>query len=82
VIPVLALGELYRVLSGKAKMPSKEAAKIVSGWAESYVTRGLSGDVLIVAVGLAAAHKLHIWDAVTLSCCRDAGCGALLSEDM
>jgi predicted nucleic acid-binding protein len=81
LIPVLALGELYRVLVAKGGRSPAKAHQAVIRWGDTFPLIELSSDVLLAAVELTAAHRLFIWDAVMLASAADAGCRLLLSED-
>jgi predicted nucleic acid-binding protein len=81
LIPVYALGELYRVLVRKARQPAIKARALVFGWGDSFPLIELSSSVMLAAIDLSQQHQLHIWDAVILASAADAGCRLLLSED-
>ena len=80
VIAVQTLGELHRVLAGKARMPSALAAEAAHGWRRLIAPSDET--TLIAAYDLIDAHPHQIWDAIILSAAAEAGCGLLLSEDM
>jgi predicted nucleic acid-binding protein len=82
LIPVQVLGELYRVLVGKARRNSAKARSVVTAWGDSYPLIESSPSILLSALDLAVEHQLQIWDALILASASDAGCRLLLSEDM
>lgn len=82
VIPVQALGELYTVLTRKARRPAAEARLVVLGWQDAYHVVGTSPAVLVDAMELATSHQFGLWDAIMLAAAAQAGCRLLLSEDM
>jgi len=82
VVPVQVLGELYRVLAGKAKVPSSEARASVLKWRNSSPLAETTETVMLNALELATAHRLGIWDSVVIAASGAAGCQLLLSEDM
>jgi predicted nucleic acid-binding protein len=82
LIPVQVLGELFRVLVGKARRPPAKARAAVLSWGDTFPLVESSSSVLLAAVELAMAHRLSIWDAVILSAAADGGCRLLLSEDL
>jgi predicted nucleic acid-binding protein len=82
LIPVQVLGELYRVLTGKARRSPQKAQAAVHAWGDSYPIIESSPSILLSALDLAVEHQLHIWDAIILSAAADAGCRLLLSEDL
>jgi predicted nucleic acid-binding protein len=81
-VPVQVLGELYRVLVGKAAWPAKRARAAILSWQDAFPPIETSPSVLIAAMDVAADHGLTIWDAIILSAAASAGCRLLLSEDM
>lgn len=82
LIPVQALGELFRVLVGKAKIPPKQARAALLSWRDDFDLIETSPSVLLAAADLSVDHKLNIWDAVILAAAASADCRLLLSEDM
>jgi predicted nucleic acid-binding protein len=82
VLPVQVLGELYRVLVGKALWAPSDARAAILIWRDLYLPLDTSAAALVAAVDLAADHRLSIWDAVVLAVAAEAGCRAVLSEDM
>jgi predicted nucleic acid-binding protein len=81
-LPVQVLGELFRVLVGKAAFPPPEARAVVLRWRDTFPLIETSPSILVAALDLAADHGLSIWDAVILSAVAASGCRLLLSEDM
>ena len=77
-----ALGELFRVLVGKANRPAGEARAIVNSWRASMTVQDTTAAVMDAAVAIAAEHGLQIWDGVMLASAQAAGCRLLLSEDL
>jgi predicted nucleic acid-binding protein len=82
VLPVQVLGELYRVLVGKASWVAADARQAIMSWRDTYDTIGTGEAVMMAAVDLATDHRLSIWDAVVLAAAAEAGCRLVLSEDM
>ena len=82
VLPVQALGELFTVLTRKARWPAPAARKAVLDWQDAYAVLDTSPAVLLEAMELACTHQFSMWDAVMLAVAAQAGCRFLLSEDM
>lgn len=82
LVPVQVLGELYRVLVGKAAWPAKRARAAILSWQDTFPPIETSPSILVAALDVAADHGLSIWDAIILSAASAAGCRLLLSEDM
>jgi len=81
-LPVQVLGELYRVLVGKARWSPEQARIAVVSWQEAFPLIETSHSVLLAAIDLVTDHALSIWDAVILAAADAAGCRLLLSEDL
>jgi len=79
---VQALGELFNVLTRKAKWPAAQARAAVLAWADAYETVETTPGILMDAIELSTTHQLAIWDAIMLAGAAQAGCRILLSEDM
>jgi predicted nucleic acid-binding protein len=82
VIPVQVLGELFRVLTRKARWPAADARAAVLSWQDSFFVQPTTSAVLAAAMDLAADHGFASWDAVVVAAAAEAGCRLLLSEDM
>ena len=81
-IPVQALGELFNVLTRKAKWPAAQARAAVLAWTDAYDVIDTTPTVLLEAMELSTTHQLAVWDAIMLAGAAQAGCRVLLSEDM
>ena len=82
VIPVQALGELFRVLTGKAGWARELAHASISKWQAVYALAPSTPATLASGLELAVAHAFPFWDAMILAAASEAGCRLLLSEDM
>jgi predicted nucleic acid-binding protein len=82
VIPAQCLGELFRVLTGKARRDAADAQKAVLGWADAYETADSTWTSFQSAMDVAVNHNLQIWDALILAVAAEQRCRLLLSEDM
>ena len=81
-LPVQALGELFHVLTRKARRPADRARAALLSWQDAFPLIETSPAVMISAADLATHHQLSIWDAVILAASAAAGCRLLLSEDL
>ena len=81
VLPAQVLGELHRVLVGKARRAPDEARTAIIGWADAFDVADSTFDAMRSALDLAADHQVAIWDALILSVAADHKCRLLLSED-
>jgi len=82
VIPVQVLGELFRVLTGKAKRSTEDARAAVMQWADSYETVDTPWSAFQAAFDLTTTSHFQIWDALILSIAAENRCRVLVSEDM
>ncbi|MGA8270155.1 MAG: PIN domain-containing protein [Candidatus Sulfotelmatobacter sp.] len=81
-VPVQVLGELFRVLRGKAKYSPQRTRAAVLNFADIFQLVETSSAILKAAIDLSAKHGLVIWDALILAAAASAGCRLLLSEDL
>lgn len=81
VVPVQALGELFRVLTGKRGLTAKKARTAVLEWVDAFDTAESTQTAMLSALDMVAEHRLQIWDALILSVAVEAQCRVLLSED-
>lgn len=82
LLPAQTLGELYRVLTGKAKRKAAPARSAILGWADSFEVADSTWSAFQSAFDLVADHDLQIWDALILSVAAECRCRILLSEDL
>ncbi len=81
VLPAQTLGELTRVLTGKARRPPTAAREAVLGWADSFEVADSSWAAFQAALDLVVDHQLPMWDALILAVAAESRCRLLLSED-
>ena len=81
VLPAQTLGELSRVLTGKAKRSAEQAREAVLGWADSFEVADSTWFAFQSALDLTVDHQLPIWDALVLAVAAENRCRLLLSED-
>ena len=82
LLPVQVLGELFRVLTGKAKCTPDIARARVLQWTDSFEVTDSTWSAFQSAFDLTADHGLQIWDALILAVTAENHCRILLSEDM
>lgn len=81
VLPAQTLGELFRVLTAKAKRKPALVRAAILGWADSFEVADSTWVAYQSALDLAADHQLQIWDALILAVASENRCRILLSED-
>ncbi len=82
VLPAQALAELFTVLTRKAHWPPVKARAAVLNWHDACLVADTSSAVLLEAMDLSTMHQYSLWDSIMLAAAAQAGCRALLSEDM
>jgi len=81
MLPAQTLGELTRVLTGKAKRTPAAAREAVLGWADSFEVADSNWPAFQAALDLTVDHQLPMWDALILAVAAENNCRLLLSED-
>ncbi len=81
LLPAQTLGELYRVLNGKANKTPEETREAILSWADSFDVLDSTWSSFQAAFDLSTFHKLQIWDALILSVTAENRCRFLVSED-
>lgn len=82
LLPVQTLGELFRVLTGKAKREAGPSREAVMTWADSFDLADSSWAAFQSAMDLSTDHNLQIWDALILAVAAEHRCRVLVSEDL
>lgn len=82
LLPAQTLGELYRVLTSKARRDHSVARQAILNWADSFEVADSTWSAFQSAMDLSADHGLQIWDALILSVAAENRCRLLVSEDM
>ncbi|BAO81808.1 predicted nucleic-acid-binding protein, contains PIN domain [Serpentinimonas raichei] len=81
VLPAQTLGELTRVLTGKAKRSAAQTRAAVLSWADSFEVADSTWFAFQSALDLTVDHQLPMWDALILAVVAENHCRLLLSED-
>jgi predicted nucleic acid-binding protein len=81
LLPAQTLGELARILTGKARRSAEQTRQAVLGWADSYEVADSSWLAFQAALDLTVDHQLPLWDALILAVAAENRCRLLLSED-
>lgn len=81
LLPAQTLGELFLVLTGKARRSGALARTAVLGWADSFDVADSRWSSFQAALDLAADHGLSMWDSLILAVAAEGLCRILLSED-
>ncbi len=81
VLILQSLCEFYSAVTGKGKMPPKEAEAQINDWMQLFPVASASSKSLTKAISAVKAHTLSFWDALLWAVAREAGVTLLLSED-
>jgi len=81
VITLQSLAELFRILTGKNKLPPAEAIKVVQAWRDVAPVFAADDMCLVDAMDAVADHNWSFWDAMMWATAKRAGCRLLISED-
>ncbi len=83
VLTPQALSEFFHAVSRKGIMPRTEAAEQVRDWATTFaVSQGATIAAVLAATQASTAGRFQFHDALLLATAREAGCTAVISEDM
>lgn len=82
VVPLQCLGELFRVLTGKAGRSAEQAQDAVLGWMDAYPVLESNAAAWRGAMDLCVAHQLASWDALVLNVAAEGGARLLLTDDL
>lgn len=82
VLPVPALGELYRVLTRKAGWERDRARAALMNWTDSFAIGDSSWEAFQSALEISVDHQLSIWDSLVLAVGAANKCRLVLSEDL
>lgn len=83
VLTLQVLGEFFQVVTRKRKLEPALAARRVAALLAAFPNpRAPTEAALRHALAAAVARRFSYWDALLLATAAEAGCAALISEDM
>jgi predicted nucleic acid-binding protein len=82
IVPAQVLGELWRVLTGKAGRDRAAVREAILGWSDTFSVADSTWGAFQSAMDLASDHGLQIWDSLILAVAAENHCRLLLSEDL
>jgi predicted nucleic acid-binding protein len=77
-----SISEFYAVVTRKGMMRPDEAVTVAEAMLELYRTAAPSPSAFQGALRLAAACRASYWDALLVHTAAEAGCTAILTEDL
>lgn len=81
ILTLQSLCEFYAAVTGKGKMPRKEAEAQINDWLELFPVASATPKSLSKALKAVVEHGLSFWDALIWAVVTEAGVTLLLSED-
>ncbi len=81
VLTLQSLCEFYTAVTGKGKMPQKEAEAQIHDWLELFPVVSATPKSLAKALRAVKEHSISFWDAMLWAVANEAGVTLLLSED-
>ncbi len=81
-IPVQVLGEVFRVLTRKAKRKAADVRAIILDFRDTFPLIETTPHTWLAAMDLSVDHQVNIWDSIIVSCAAEVDCRVLLSEDL
>jgi predicted nucleic acid-binding protein len=82
MLPAQTLGELFRVLTGKANREPGLSRMAIMAWADSFIIGDSSWSAFQAAMDLAVDHRFQVRDALIMAVTAENHCRLLLSEDL
>jgi predicted nucleic acid-binding protein len=77
-----SLSEFYSAVTRKALMPPERAAETARIWLDLFPVATASEASVRTALTAASAGRASYWDALLVATAAEAGCTAVLTEDM
>ena len=77
-----ALSEFFAVVTRKKFVSAAEGAAQVSDWLDVFPTTAPSKTAVRAALATSVTGQLSYWDGLLLATAAEAGCAAILTEDM
>jgi predicted nucleic acid-binding protein len=77
-----AVSEFYVAVSRKRIVPDALAAERAADWLTAFRCVAVSEQAIRAALPLAVAGRASYWEALLVTTAAEAGCGAVLTEDM
>lgn len=77
-----AVSEFYAAVTRKGIVPARDAAMIAADWLELFACVPASAEAARLALDAAATGRAAYWDALLVASAAEAGCVAVLTEDL
>ena len=82
VLTLQSLAEFFHATTRKNLLGPSDAGSFVRDWLEVFEVVPATSAALADAMSAVDEHRLSFWDAMLWATARQAGCSAIVSEDM
>lgn len=82
VLTVQSLAEFFHATTRKKLLDTSRAGAFVRDWLDVFHVVSADDIALVDAMDACEEHRLSFWDAMLWATARQAGCAAIISEDM
>lgn len=82
VLTMQSLAGFFHATTRKTLLEPERASAFVRSWIEVFPVTSADESGLVDAMDAVGEHRLSFWDAMLWAAARQAGCSAILSEDM
>ena len=82
VLTLQALAEFFHATTRKGLLAPSQAGDFVRDWLEVFEVAAANRAALVDAMNAVDEHRLSFWDALLWATVRQAGCSAVVTEDM
>lgn len=81
-LAVQALAEFFHAATRKGVVDAETARGFVDAWMQVFPVISAGPKTLVAAMDLVRDHRFSFWDAMLWATAAEAGCAAIVSEDM
>ena len=82
VLTLQALAEFFHATTRKRLLSASQARSLIGDWRSVFTIVMADTNALIDAMDTVSEHGISFWDAMLWATARQAGCSALVSEDL
>ena len=82
ILTVQVLAEFYHATTRKRLLEPSSAKSFIQDWLSVFGIAAADDMTLVDAMEAVEEHHLSFWDAMIWAVARQAGCSAIISEDM
>jgi predicted nucleic acid-binding protein len=82
LLTLQSISEFYAASTRKRLVPPRLALEQATDWLTMFATAAASANAVRASLATAASGRASYWDALLLHTAAEAGCTAILTEDM